>query len=314
MQSVLVAVNDFWWPNGDEAAARRFVKKNRVCRGLERHGFRAEYCPPDRAAREADLVFFGAFGTRHASPHQPRDFPRAVKILNCDENLHGFTEFAAALAMRDECDFSFTYDPTTATNFRMTGLRALADLPALRDPRPAPATPKTGFACFLYSYSPSENKPEGIRLRDDFFQRLNALRPVASGGEAMNNLGRIIPGEETGSFIAGHKFFLAMENSIQPGYVTEKILNAFFHGTVPVYCGAPDVESDFDGRAFLRYTGDNFDEVVEAMFALDADDAAYEAMVRRPKLVASPRPEFAEGALDDRIAAIAQALRARMAA
>jgi hypothetical protein len=314
MQTVLVAVNDFWWPNGDEAASRRFVKKNRVCRGLERHGFRAEFCPPGPAARDADLVFFGAFGTRHGSTLRPADFPRALKIQNCDENLHGFPEFAAALAMRPECDFSFSYDHTTATNFRMTGVRALADLPALRDPRLSPAAAKTGFACFLYSYSPAEGKPEGVRLRDEFFQRLNALRPVASGGEAMNNIGRVIPGEETGAFLASHKFFLAMENSIQPGYVTEKILNAYFHGAVPVYCGAPDVEGDFDNRTFLRYTGDNFEEVVDAMFAIDADPAAYDAMIRRPKLPASPRPEFIEGALEERIAAIAAALRSRIGA
>lgn len=59
--------------------------------------------------------------------------------------------------------------------------------------------------------------------------------------------------------LAGYKFTFALENTVCPGYVTEKIFDAMFAGTVPVYLGAPDI-TDFvpkecfvDMRDFKNY-------------------------------------------------------------
>ena len=214
---------------------------------------------------------------------------------------------------RDEFDYSFTYDPTSPTNFRMTGIRVLADLAALQDPSGDAGTQpeEREFACFLYSNGvPGEPEPEGVRLRNDFFCRLDARRRVNSGGAVMNNIGGPVPTSETGAFVSRHKFVLAMENAIRPGYVTEKILHGFKHHAVPVYCGAPDIGLDFDTRTFLHYTGDNFEEVVDAMFRIDADPSAFREMLNRPKLAPDPRPEFQEATLDDRVALIARSVQA----
>lgn len=43
--------------------------------------------------------------------------------------------------------------------------------------------------------------------------------------------------------IAGYRFCLCFENTKFPGYITEKIFDAFFAGTIPVYLGAPDIAS-----------------------------------------------------------------------
>jgi len=56
-----------------------------------------------------------------------------------------------------------------------------------------------------------------------------------------------------------YKFAIAYENAAFPGYVTEKIFDAFFAGCVPVYIGAPDVtdyippETFIDKRNFPDY-------------------------------------------------------------
>lgn len=39
---------------------------------------------------------------------------------------------------------------------------------------------------------------------------------------------------------SGYKFVICHENSIAPGYMTEKIWNALLGGAIPVYCGAED--------------------------------------------------------------------------
>ena len=53
-------------------------------------------------------------------------------------------------------------------------------------------------------------------------------------------------------------FSIAIENSSVPGYFTEKILDCFLTGTVPVYLGDPDIGKHFDERGIILYT-DNFD-------------------------------------------------------
>ena len=57
-----------------------------------------------------------------------------------------------------------------------------------------------------------------------------------------------------------YKFSIAYENAAFPGYVTEKIMDAFFAGCVPIYDGAPDVtdyippETFIDKRNFQDYS------------------------------------------------------------
>jgi alpha(1,3/1,4) fucosyltransferase len=48
-----------------------------------------------------------------------------------------------------------------------------------------------------------------------------------------------------------YKFAITYENSVFPGYVTEKIFDAFFAGCVPVYLGAPDVADYIPPETFI---------------------------------------------------------------
>lgn len=56
-----------------------------------------------------------------------------------------------------------------------------------------------------------------------------------------------------------YKFAIVYENAVVPGYLTEKIFDAFFAGCVPIYRGAPDVldylppETFIDDRKFASY-------------------------------------------------------------
>jgi alpha(1,3/1,4) fucosyltransferase len=67
------------------------------------------------------------------------------------------------------------------------------------------------------------------------------------------------PVKSKNAVMRGYKFAIAYENAAFPGYVTEKIFDAFFAGCIPIYEGAPDVtdyippETFIDKRKFPDY-------------------------------------------------------------
>jgi len=69
-------------------------------------------------------------------------------------------------------------------------------------------------------------------------------------------------------------FSVAIENAIAPGYFTEKILDCFATGTVPVYSGAPDISGFFNPAGIIlldqlkdwsRLTQDRYEAMMPAV-------------------------------------------------
>ena len=50
-----------------------------------------------------------------------------------------------------------------------------------------------------------------------------------------------------------YKFAFCFENCIFKGYITEKIFDAMFAGTVPIYYGAPDINDYIDPNCFIDF-------------------------------------------------------------
>jgi hypothetical protein len=48
-----------------------------------------------------------------------------------------------------------------------------------------------------------------------------------------------------------YKYAVVYENAVFPGYVSEKIFDAFFAGCIPIYLGAPDVADDIPPETFI---------------------------------------------------------------
>jgi hypothetical protein len=48
-----------------------------------------------------------------------------------------------------------------------------------------------------------------------------------------------------------YKFALCYDNQVLNGWITEKIFDCFFAGTVPVYLGAPDIETYVPKECFV---------------------------------------------------------------
>lgn len=81
-----------------------------------------------------------------------------------------------------------------------------------------------------------------------------------------------VPYEEKSKGILPFKYYLAVENCKEPGYVTEKFYEAILLGCLPFYWGAPDISSFFDPLSYVTLPEGN---VVEAaniiMEAIKAD-------------------------------------------
>jgi alpha-1,3-fucosyltransferase 10 len=79
--------------------------------------------------------------------------------------------------------------------------------------------------------------------RDDYLRELMRHIAIDSYGKVAHNADLA---DDRGAVsklaaIAGYRFTLAFENSIAPGYVTEKLYQPLLAGSVPIYRGAPDV-------------------------------------------------------------------------
>lgn len=90
------------------------------------------------------------------------------------------------------------------------------------------------------------------------------------------------PARSKSQTVAQYRFSLCFENSILKGWMTEKLFDCFFVGTIPVYWGAPDVldyvpaESFIDMRQFR-----DFAELRRFLLALTpADEDQYRDAAR----------------------------------
>jgi alpha(1,3/1,4) fucosyltransferase len=70
----------------------------------------------------------------------------------------------------------------------------------------------------------------------EFAQRLRRNPLYAAAARATRG-----PALSKSATLAQYRFALCFENSILKGWITEKLFDCFFAGTVPVYWGAPDV-------------------------------------------------------------------------
>ena len=67
-----------------------------------------------------------------------------------------------------------------------------------------------------------------------------------------------------------------MENSIGDGYVTEKIVNVFYSGAIPIYWGSSNINDLFNKDAFININDfKNLDECIEYISNLSEDDINY---------------------------------------
>ena len=134
---------------------------------------------------------------------------------------------------------------------------------------------KEGFCSFVVS------NDSGMAERKRMFELLNTYKSVASGGRYLNNVGG--PVKDKIEFQSHYKFCLCFENSSHPGYTTEKIVQAFASGAVPIYYGNPEIAQEFNPKAFINcHDFDSLEDALKRVIEIDNDEALYTQMLKEP--------------------------------
>lgn len=122
------------------------------------------------------------------------------------------------------------------------------------------------------------------QTRLDFFKKLSEYKIVDSGGKILNNVGGPVPNKL--EFQKKYKFSIAFENSVSNGYSTEKIIDAFASGGIPIYYGDPKINLVFNKKAFINYQDFNSEEdLIEYIKKVDNDDKLYMQYIKEPMLI-----------------------------
>ena len=157
---------------------------------------------------------------------------------------------------------------------------------------------KIYFANFIAGHESEFN------IRGDFFKKLCEYKRVESPGTYLNNMpdGWTVDWltDSKTDFQRKCKFTLCFESTNHYGFVTEKIMDAFYADTIPVYYGSPTVTEIFNKDAFINVADyDSFDAAIEKIIELDQNDEAYLNMLRQPILVDPEYPARLEKALGE---------------
>ncbi|MEE1945140.1 glycosyltransferase family 10 [Pedobacter sp. KR3-3] len=111
---------------------------------------------------------------------------------------------------------------------------------------------KKHFCNFVYS--------NPVPYREEFFRQLSKYKKIDSPGKSMNNMAwpqnnnTDLKWDVKRDFLKAYKFTISFENYVYPGYQTEKLYDAMFSDSLPIYCGNPLVGTIFNGDSFLNTT------------------------------------------------------------
>jgi hypothetical protein len=126
------------------------------------------------------------------------------------------------------------------------------------------------------------NCGEGYRFRIDFINKLNNYKKIDMGGKCYRNIHRKVRNKI--KFLSKYKFSIAMENSRGDGYLSEKIVDSFRAGTIPIYYGDYLVDEFINPKTYILIKGEkDIDKKIEYIKKIDNDDKLYmEIMKEKP--------------------------------
>ena len=98
------------------------------------------------------------------------------------------------------------------------------------------------------------------------------------GGGYKNNVGEIRNKIE---FLSSYKFSIAMENTEGDGYASEKIIESFLSGTIPIYYGDYMIDEYINPKSFILIRGEkDMIEKINYIKKIDNNDELYNNIIK----------------------------------
>lgn len=207
-----------------------------------------------------DYLFYSCFGYEHFL------YDHCVKIFWCAENIipdFNYCDYAVSLSEVQCGDRTFTnrvfgWEDDYSPDLEIDKLL------------------NRKFCNFVYS-----NNRCADPFREKLFSALSKYKRIDSGGGYLNNMGSKVKDKHL--FLKDYKFTLAIENSSQLGYTTEKIFDPFKAQSLPIYWGNPSMGLNCRLNSFINLMDfSTIEEMVEEIIRLDNDDAAYLEKITTP--------------------------------
>jgi hypothetical protein len=224
-------------------------------------------------ASDPDVIIHSIFGNVKETPKY-----KCKKILFLGENYR---------AKNFGSNFSISFDPPSETNYRLPLWQFYLILrPELKEKL---FNRSNNFESFDRFCSFTVSNPANF-LRNAVYDQLSSYKRVSSYGKMkMNDLslqklseGKYWRDAKYQFFLEyKHKFALTYEHSSYPYYCTEKLMDGFLGGSLPLYWGDPKVTEDWNKKAFINVI-DFGSQLIDTIKKLDNDKSLFDSYYNEP--------------------------------
>ena len=122
------------------------------------------------------------------------------------------------------------------------------------------------------------------KFRLKFIKELNQYKSIDMGGLYLNNIGSRV--KDKIAFLNSYKFSIAMENSDGDGYSTEKLIDSFKSGTIPIYYGDYMVDEYINPKSLILIKGEkDLSKKLHYIKSLDNDIEKYKSVLKENVII-----------------------------
>jgi hypothetical protein len=218
-----------------------------------------------------DYLIYNVFGNEHLNPK----YSKSIKIAIFTENI--FPDFKEADYIIGHyhinyLDRYFKYSIFFWKNLNKTYYNLIRK-EVLNNPI------RTKFCAAVIS-----NINVTDKFRINFINELNKYKKIDMGGKHDNNIGGQV--KDKIKFLSLYKFSIAMENSKADGYNSEKILDSFLAGTIPIYYGDYMIDEYINPKSYILIKGEkDIQEKIEYIKKIDNDINLYRSILKENVLL-----------------------------
>ena len=214
-----------------------------------------------------DYLIYDVFGCQHMSDK----YNKSIKIAHYSENIipdFAEADYALSQAHIIYLDRYFKYPSFIWRLKKFHNINVKNIFNFTRNIK------KTKFCAAVIS-----NHGNYSLFRLEFIRQLNNYKHVDMGGTFLNDIGRNIKNKI--EFLQTYKFSISMENTNGDGYVSEKIIDSFLAGTIPIYYGDYLIDEYINPKVYILIKGDkDIHEKIEYIKKIDQNDELYNSIIR----------------------------------